>query len=157
MPRSYRGRDPEDAMKPLPHRYVVLLAGGAEGYGALTGAGLPNLPTGPPVEFDGPGDAWSPEQLLLAAVGSCFHFSLRAIARASRLDFISLELAIEGTIDRRDGELCFTEIVVRPRLLISTGTDQERARRVLARAEKTCLVSRSLSSPIRLEPEIATE
>jgi len=144
-------------MKPLPHRYAVLLAGGAEGYAALTAPGLANLPSAPPVEFGGPGDAWSPEQLLLAAVGSCFHFSLRAIAQASRLDFISLELAAEGTVDRRDGELWFTEIVLRPRLLIPAGTDQERARRVLERAEKTCLVSRSLSSPIRLEPEIAME
>ena len=145
-------------MKPLPHRYAVLLGGGAEeGYAALAAAGLPSLPSAPPPEFDGPGDAWSPEQLLLAAVGSCFHFSLRAIARASRLDFISLELAVEGTVDRRDGALRFTEVVLRPRLLIPAGTDQERARRVLERAEKTCLVSRSLSSPIRLEPDIATE
>jgi organic hydroperoxide reductase OsmC/OhrA len=67
-------------MKPLPHRYAVLL-GGAEGYAALTAPGLANLPSAPPVEFGGPGDAWSPEQLLLAAVGSCFHFSLRAIAQ----------------------------------------------------------------------------
>jgi organic hydroperoxide reductase OsmC/OhrA len=144
-------------MKPLPHRYAVLLGGGAEGYAALTAAGLANLPSAPPLEFDGPGDAWSPEQLLLAAVGSCFLFTLRVVAQASRLDFISLELATEGTVDRRDGALCFTEIVLRPRLLIPAGTDPERACRVLERAKKTCLVSVSLSTPIRLEPEIATE
>jgi peroxiredoxin-like protein len=144
-------------MKPLPHHYAVLLGGGAEGYAALTAAGLENLPSAPPLEFDGPGDAWSPEQLLLAAVGSCFLFTLRAIARASRLDFISLELATEGTIDRREGDLRFTEIVLRPRLLIPASTDRERACRILERAKKDCLVSASLSTPIRLEPEIATE
>jgi organic hydroperoxide reductase OsmC/OhrA len=144
-------------MKPLPHHYTVLLAGSTEGYAALTSAGLPNLASAPPLEFGGPGDAWSPEQLLLAAVGSCFHFSLRAIAQASRLEFISLELAIAGTVDRRDGELRFTEILLRPRLVIPEGGDPERARRVLERAKKTCLVSSSLSTSLRVEPEIATE
>jgi len=144
-------------MKPLPHRYEVLLHGGAEGYAALSAAGLSDLPLAPPLEFDGPGDAWSPEQLLLAAVDSCFLFTLRAAAQASRLEFISLELASEGTVDRRDGGLSFTEIVLRPRLLIRAGADQERALRLLEKAKKTCLVSASLSTPIRLAPEIATQ
>jgi peroxiredoxin-like protein len=144
-------------MKPLPHRYDVLLGGGATGYAALTAPGLPNLPAAPPAEFDGPGDAWSPEQLLLAAVEACFLFTLRAVAQASKVDFISLELAAEGTVDRRDGGMRFTEIVLRPRLLVGASTDRERALRVLDKAEKNCLVSASLRTPIRLEPEIATE
>jgi peroxiredoxin-like protein len=144
-------------MKPLPHRYEVVLSGGAEGYAALSAADLANLPSAPPLEFGGPGDAWSPEQLLLAAVDSCFLFTLRAVARASGLDFVSLEVASEGTVDRRDGGLSFTEIVLRPRLLVRAGTDQERALRVLEKAKKTCLVSASLSTPVRLEPEIAME
>jgi peroxiredoxin-like protein len=149
--------DGEEAMKPLPHRYEVILSGGAEGYAALAAAGLTNLPSAPPVEFGGPGDAWSPEQLLLAAIDSCFLFTLRAVAQASRLEFISLEVASEGTVDRRDGGLAFTEIVLRPRLLVRAGTDQGRALGVLEKAKRTCLVSASLSTAVRLEPEIATE
>jgi organic hydroperoxide reductase OsmC/OhrA/nucleotide-binding universal stress UspA family protein len=125
--------DPEGDMKPLPHRYEVQLTGGVEGYAALTAAGLASLPAAPPLEFDGPGDAWSPEQLLLAAVGSCFLFTLRAVAQASRVDFISLELATEGTVDRHEGILRFTEIVLRPRLLIPAGTDRQRASLLLHR------------------------
>jgi len=144
-------------MKPLPHRYDVLLSGGATGYAAVSAAGLPNLASAPPTEFDGPGDAWSPEQLLLAAVATCFAFTLRAVAQASRVDFISLELTVEGTVARRDGRMCFSEIVLRPRLQVPAGTERERALRVLEKAEKTCLVSASLAAPIRLEPEIAKE
>jgi len=144
-------------MKPLPHRYEVLLSGGATGYAALSAAGLPNVASAPPAEFDGPGDAWSPEQLLLAAVATCFAFTLRAVAQASRVDFISLELTVEGVVDRREGRTCFSEIVLRPRLLVPAGTERERALRVLEKAEKTCLVSASLATPIRLEPEVAKE
>ena len=142
-------------MKPLPHRYEAVLSGGTTGYAAVSAAGLPNLASAPPTEFDGPGDAWSPEQLLLAAVATCFAFTLRAVAQASQVDFISLELTVEGTVDRRDGKMCFSEIVLRPRLLVRAGTERERALRVLEKAEKTCLVSASLATPIRLEPEVA--
>jgi peroxiredoxin-like protein len=142
-------------MKPLPHRYDVRLTGGPRGHATLSVAGVPDLRSAPPLDFDGPGDAWSPEHLLLAAVETCFLFTLRAIAQASKLDFTSLELSSEGTVDRADGVTRFTEIVLRPRLTIPPGSDASRALRVMEKSEKTCLVSASLSTPIRLEPEVS--
>ena len=141
-------------MKPLPHEYDVHLTGGPSGYAVLSTAGIPDLHTAPPADFDGPGDAWSPEHLLLAAVQTCFLFTLRSIARASRVEFISLGLDATGTVDRREGVTRFTEIVLRPRLVIAQGADRARALHVLEKSEKHCLVSASLSAPIRLEPQI---
>ena len=40
---------------------------------------------------------------------TCFLFTLRAIAQASRVDFISLDLDAAGTVDRQDGVTRFTE------------------------------------------------
>lgn len=141
-------------MKPLPHRYDVQLTGGPAGYAVVSSIGLPELRTAPPRDYDGPGDAWSPEHLLLAAVETCFLFTLRAVARASKLEFQALELDAQGTVDRRDGVTRFTEIVLRPRLTVAPGADRARAASVLEKSEKACLVSASLSTPIRLEPEI---
>ncbi|MBV8055941.1 MAG: OsmC family protein, partial [Deltaproteobacteria bacterium] len=90
-------------MKPLPHVYSAKLSMGSNGYGVVSASGLPDLRVAPPQDFDGPGDAWSPEHLLLAAVESCFLFTLEAVARASKLDFTSLSLTAEGTVDRKDG------------------------------------------------------
>jgi peroxiredoxin-like protein len=142
-------------MKPLPHLYDVRLAGGPEGHATVSVSGAPDLRAAPPLDFDGPGDAWSPEHLLLAAVETCFLFTLRAVARASRIEFTRLELAASGTVDKQDGVMRFTEIVLRPRLALQAGVDRERALRALEKSEKACLVSASLSTPIRLEPEIA--
>jgi peroxiredoxin-like protein len=141
-------------MKPLPHRYDVRLTGGPSGYAQLSASGLPQLQTAPPAEYDGPGDAWSPEHLLLAAVQACFLFTLRAIARVAKLEFTALELDAIGTVDRQDGETRFTEIVLRPRLTVAAGTDRERALRVVEKSERACLVTASLSTPIRLDAEI---
>ena len=143
-------------MKPLPHKYDAKLSGGPAGYAEVSAEGLPDLRTAPPTDFDGPGDAWSPEHLLVAAIETCFLFTLRAVVAASRLEFLSLELEGEGTVDRKDGATRFTEIVLRPRLVLAAGADREKALRVLEKSEKACLVSASLSTPIRLEPKVVS-
>ena len=144
-------------MKPLPHHYDVHLTGGPSGYAQLSTQGVPELRTAPPSDYDGPGDAWSPEHLLLAAVQACFLFTLRAGARLSQVEFTALELDASGTVDRQDGVTRFTEIVLRPRVTVPSGADRERALHVLEKSEKMCLVSASLSTPIRLEPEITEQ
>jgi peroxiredoxin-like protein len=142
-------------MKPLPHRYEVRLTTGRVGHTTLSSGGVPALQAAPPLEFDGPGDAWSPEQLLLAAVDACFALTFRAIAAASKIEFTSLAVDAEGRVDREDGRLRFTEIVLRPRVTLPAGEDPVRVRRALEKAERGCLVSASLGIPIRLEPEPA--
>ena len=142
-------------MKPLPHRYEVSLAAGPTGHATLRSGGVPDLHTDAPTEFDGPGDAWSPEQLLLAAVESCFLLTFRAVANASGIAFTSIAVEGEGTVERAEGRTRFTEIVLRPRLALPAGIDATRVRRALEKAEHACLVSASLATPVRLEPDLA--
>lgn len=141
-------------MKPLPHRYEARIAGGPTGRSTLASPGVPDLGVDAPADFGGPGDAWSPEQLLLGAVESCFLLTFRAVAQASRIEFTSLAIHGEGVVDRVDGGLRFTEIVLRPRVAVPPGVDHARVQRALEKAERNCLVSASLSTPIHLKPEI---
>jgi len=141
-------------MEPLPHHYESRLVGGPEGHAPVTSAGLPELTCAPPAEFGGPGDAWSPEHLLLASVQSCFLFTLRAVARASKLEFRSLEVDATGTLDRQDGRMRFTEILLKVRLEVPPGTDHARAEKLLEKSERGCLISASLATPVRLETEV---
>jgi peroxiredoxin-like protein len=145
------------AVQPLPHHYHVRLTGTPHGHARLSSPRLPDLPTASPPEFGGPGGAWSPEHLLLAAVESCYLFTLRAVARASGLEFTSLDLASDGIVDREDGVTRFTEIVLRPRLTVGPGVDLDRARRVLDKSERACLVSASLKTPVRVEPDLTVD
>ena len=141
-------------MTPLPHIYGVQLQGGPSGDAVLSSPGIPDLRVAAPSDFDGPGDAWSPEHLLIAAVQSCFLLTLRGVARASKMEFLRIELHATGTVNRENGVTHFTEIVLRPRLTLAAGTDRERALRILEKSEKNCLVAASLSTPVRIEPEI---
>jgi peroxiredoxin-like protein len=143
-------------VKPLPHRFEVHLEGGPTGHATATVQGAPELRSAPPAEFDGPGDAWSPEHLLLAAVETCFLFTLRAVAQASRLPFTAVSASAEGTVDRGDGALRFTEIILRARLEVPEGVERDRAVRIMEKSERACLVTASLATPVRLEAEVVT-
>jgi hypothetical protein len=48
----------------------------------------------------------------------------------------------------------FTETVLRPRLTLPAGADRGRALHILERTEKSCHVSASLSTPLRLQLEL---
>ena len=141
-------------MKPFPHRYRARLTGGPSAYAELTAGGVPALRTAPPPQLNGPGDAWSPEELLLAAVESCFLFTLRAVARLAKLEFVNLQLDTEGVVDRQDRVTRFTEIAVRATLTVPPGTARAAALEVLEKTKGVCLVSASISTPIRLEVDI---
>jgi organic hydroperoxide reductase OsmC/OhrA len=133
-------------MQSFPHRYTISASGQVDGQVVLGGARLPDLLSAPPVEFDGPGDRWSPETLLVAAVADCFVLSFRAVARASKLSWTSLRCEASGTLDRVDGVTAFTAFDVHAQLRVPADTDPDRARRALEKAERVCLIASSLKA-----------
>jgi organic hydroperoxide reductase OsmC/OhrA len=142
-------------MDPYPHHYKVLAAAKTEGSVALASEGLPSLSSAPPQQFGGSGDQWSPETLLVAAAVDCLILTFRAIARASKLPWLSLDCDAEGVLDRVDGVTRFTEIRLNARLVLPAGGDPERARRLLEKAEKTCLITCSLKAEPKLTADVA--
>jgi peroxiredoxin-like protein len=138
-------------MQALPHRYRVKGAGRVAGDVELTAEGLTVLQSASPVEFDGPGDRWSPETLLVGAVADCFILTFRAVAKASRLSWISLDCDATGTLDREDRVTHFTGFDMSAHLRVSAGENTDRARQALEKAEGNCLISRSLKASIVLK------
>jgi len=141
-------------MQSFPHDYTVEAMAAPEGDVSLAGEGLDGIPSAPPPEFGGPGDRWSPETLLVASVADCFILSFRAISRASKLAWISLECSVEGTLDRHEGTTKFTHFLVNATLRVPPATDESRARRILQKAEESCLITNSLSGSTHLEATI---
>jgi organic hydroperoxide reductase OsmC/OhrA len=142
-------------MADLPHVYHSSARIAPEGTVSITGPGLPELVSAPPAEFGGPGDQWSPETFLTAAVADCFVLTFRAIARASKLEWTRLEVDVEGTLDKVEGESRFTKMLVKARLQAAAGTDEARAIRVMEKSEKMCLITNSLKADVHLEPSVS--
>jgi organic hydroperoxide reductase OsmC/OhrA len=142
-------------MHPFPHRYVVNAVARPGGDVPLACEGTRVIESAPPKEFDGPGNQWSPEGLLTAAVADCFVLGFRAIAAASKFPWTNLEARTEGTLDRIEGRMRFTRFDTHAKLLIPVGSDADRARKLLEKAESSCLVANSLSSERHLTVEVA--
>jgi len=125
----------------------------------LTAERLMMLRSASPAEFDGPGDRWSPETLLVGAVADCFILTFRAIANASKLSWLSLDCDVTGTLDRVDRVMQFTHFDLTAHLVVPAGVNAEAARHALEKAERNCLISSSLKAAVALDArvEIAAE
>jgi organic hydroperoxide reductase OsmC/OhrA len=141
-------------MQAFPHHYSVSAAAAVEGEVELTAERLPVLRSASPAEFGGPGDRWSPETFLVGAVADCFVLTFRAVARASKMPWTSLQCDVTGTLDRIDGVTQFTHLDIHAHLAVPVGTGLDKARHLLEKAERGCLVSNSLKAKIHLEPEV---
>jgi organic hydroperoxide reductase OsmC/OhrA len=141
-------------MQQFPHYYTVSATAETQGDIELGAAHLSNLSTAPPAEFDGPGDRWSPETLLIGALGDCFAITFRGIARVSKLPWTSLRCDVTGTLERIDRAAQFTAFELHARLDVPAGTNVEHAQRVLEKAEHNCLITNSLKGAVHLVTDV---
>lgn len=141
-------------MQAFPHHYSVNAAVRPDGDVPLSSDGVRVIESAPPREFGGAGNQWSPEQLLTAAVADCFVLNFRAISAASKFRWLHLESSTLGTLDRVQGTMRFTRFDTRAKLRVPAGTDLERAKKLLEKAESSCPIANSLSGERHLSMEI---
>ena len=138
----------------LPYFYETEVEWTEQRKGYLESPGLASLEVASPPEFHGHEGVWTPEHYFVAAVNSCFMTTFLAIAEMSKLEFVSFDSKAVGKLEKVEGMgFQITEVVVRPKLLIRHDKDLERAQRILQKAESNCLISNSIKSTVRLEPE----
>jgi peroxiredoxin-like protein len=137
-------------MQDFPHHYEINGSAHPAGDVVLDAPRLMELRSASPAEFGGPGDRWSPETLLVGAVADCFILTFRAIARASKLEWVGLRCDVAGTLDRVDRVVQFTRFDLHAHLQVAPGTNTELATRMLEKAEHNCLVSNSLKATVHL-------
>ena len=140
------------------HEYRVHAFGTGGRNGVIGAEGvLPCISFSAPPEFLGELGRWTPEHFLVAAVASCFVSTFEGMAQTSRLEFDSLRLAAEGVLTKQDSGWRFTEIRLRPAVTVRKEGDHDRAVRLLEKAEKSCLIARSLQCKVALFPAVEIE
>lgn len=108
-----------------------------------------------PPQFEGGVEGiWSPEHLFVSSVSSCFMTTFVAIAQYSKLDFEDLEVKAAGKIEKVDGKFMVTEITLEPELFIADEKYQDKAKRIMEKAEAACLITRSIKTNIHFDPKV---
>src|SRR5687767_2809727 len=136
------------------YTYSTEVAWTGERRGDLSAPQLPDMEVDATPEFKGHEGVWTPEHLFVASVNSCFMTTFLAIAENSKLEFVSFSADAKGTLEKLAEGFMMTEITLRPKLVIRNARDAERAGRILEKAEKHCLISNSIKTQTKLEPEI---
>lgn len=141
-------------MQPYPHTYVAAASGGPAGPVPVTSPGLPDLATAPAPQFGGPGDLWSPEALLTAAIANCFILTFRAVSGAALFGWLKLECQVDGILERVERVPRFSSFRTLATLTVAPGADAAKAKRLLKKTDQVCLIANSLRGERTLEARV---
>jgi organic hydroperoxide reductase OsmC/OhrA len=126
--------------------------------GKLTVASVPGkapLEVATPPEFQGGVEGvWSPEDIFVGAVATCYTVTLISAARRRGAPIRALEVRSFGDVTRRpDGRFGFVGV----ELVVDVETDAGReadAHAAALDAEASCLVAASLDTPVRVHANV---
>jgi organic hydroperoxide reductase OsmC/OhrA len=118
----------------------------------VTSPDKPELTVATPPEFkNGVPGVWSPEDLLVASVASCYAVTLVSVAERRELPLHELRVSGTGHLTARDdGRLGFVAIELTARIKTDALT-LEGMERAAKHAERGCLVSMALDVPVHVE------
>ena len=133
-------------------RYKVAVDWEGDRITNVTSPDKPQLTVATPPEFkNGVEGVWSPEDLLVASVASCFAVTLVAVAERRELPLRSLHVSGTGHLTARDdGRFGFVAI----ELTAAIRTDEhvlDAMERAAKHAGRACLVSMALDVPVHVE------
>ena len=135
----------------LRFRVVAWWASGRTGIAKSSSAPNAIHFTAPP-SLGGLEGRWTPEDLLLCAIASCYTTTFRALADKSKLAYTDLQVEMEGAVSRTDNGYNFGQVLIHPNLMIRQEEDRTRAMKLLHKAKELCLVSRALSVEQKFVP-----
>ena len=122
--------------------------------GTITCEGKPDIQVATPPEFKGHEGIWSPEDLYVASANICLMTTFLAVAERAGLTFTSYHCEAEGRLELVEGKFQVTVITLRPQIALQSGSDAEKAKELIQKAEANCLISNSMKTRITLEPTI---
>jgi organic hydroperoxide reductase OsmC/OhrA len=116
-----------------------------------TSTGKEPIEVATPPEFrDGLAGYWSPEDLLVSAVATCFALTLAAVAERGDAPLLDATITATGHLTHRDdGKFGFVVIEIDAALETVPG-GEEAARRAARAAEERCLVTQALDIPVHV-------
>lgn len=137
------------------HKYHVVAWWSSGQTGIAKSNSAPNaIHFAAPPLFGGLEGRWTPEDLLMTALASCFTTTFHAIAGYSKFEYTDLEVEAEGTVSKTSSGYTFSEIVLRPNLKIPNEDKREQAIHLLQKAKGLCLVSRALAKAQKFETRV---
>jgi organic hydroperoxide reductase OsmC/OhrA len=142
------------ARRTLMYTYETKIVWKREKEGVIGARANPALRVATPPEFGGPTDAWSPLELFVASIGSCYMSTFLTLAGKRNISVRTFEVDAKGNVDSTPDGLRFKNVDV---TISATVDDEIMVKKVLATREtihRLCPVAGGLDFPVGLEMNV---
>jgi organic hydroperoxide reductase OsmC/OhrA len=140
------------------HQFEALVSwpvrGEATGTHRVEIPGKPVLEVAAAPQYRGDPSRHNPEELFMAALASCQLLTYLALAGRAGIRTLGYDDRATGTLAVADRKMRMTEVVLRPRIRVAPGTDAAKVRALVAAAHEGCFIANSVSSAVRVEPDV---
>jgi organic hydroperoxide reductase OsmC/OhrA len=121
----------------------------------ITAGDRPPIPGSADPHFRGDSMRYSPEDLLVAAASGCHMLWYLHLCADAGVTVLEYEDRAWGRMSiAPEGGGAFDQVILRPRIVLDSGSDAELARRLHDDAHDRCFIANSLSFPVRCEAAV---
>jgi organic hydroperoxide reductase OsmC/OhrA len=107
--------------------------------------------------FRGDSARWNPEELLVASLSACHKLWYLHLCASAGIVVVAYVDHAEGFMEEVvGGSGHFLRVVLRPKVIVSAGSDAAKARELHAAAHAQCFIAKSVNFPVEHEPQIET-
>jgi organic hydroperoxide reductase OsmC/OhrA len=123
----------------------------------ITAGSKPAIPGSSDAAFLGDAGRWNPEDLLVASACACHKLWYLHLCADAGIVVLDYRDNAEGTMLDTPQQGRFSQIVLRPHVVIRAGGDVEQAAHLHHVAHEKCYIANSVNFPILCEPVIETD
>jgi organic hydroperoxide reductase OsmC/OhrA len=117
--------------------------------------GKPPLAGSADAAFRGDSSRHNPEDLLVASLCACHMLTYLAEAARAGVHVLAYSDEADGTMQMKDGKMRFTDVSLRPRVVIAADSDPVKAQQLHQLAHEHCFVANSVNFPVTCDARVS--
>lgn len=117
--------------------------------------GKPPLPGSADQVFRGDSSRHNPEDLLVMSLSACHMLTYLAEAARAGVRVVAYSDDASGTMQLSEGKMRFTEVSLRPQVVIASGGDAALAESLHEKAHGHCFIANSVNFPVSCDARVS--
>jgi organic hydroperoxide reductase OsmC/OhrA len=119
--------------------------------------GKPPLPGSADQVFRGDASRHNPEDLLVVSLSTCHMLTYLAEAARAGVHVLAYSDEASGIMQMHEGKMRFTEVSLRPQVVVAKDSDPAQAQRLHEKAHEHCFIANSVNFPVSCDARVSVD